>query len=207
MVKATLAGRLAITQPHAHFPLGRMRERIRWARKIIHKVWDEGSVISTEKKNTNEWCKDNHSPAPRNRVVGLTPSQSTATIEQLLPTTLKHDIKRYGTSPWPLWVSWVPCNLLPIPCLLTEAAEWCNREALIQLKLVLLGGEGEGRGMTRCGMREHFLRDYCIMYWRSLSYWRTTQNLTHLIHLFERIPFEAAVFSCGVSFMWFVQCS
>lgn len=41
---------LALTQPPACLPLGRMRKRIRWARKIIHKGWDEKSVISVGKK-------------------------------------------------------------------------------------------------------------------------------------------------------------
>lgn len=47
---------LALTQPPACLPLGRMRERIRWARKIIHKGWDERSVISVGKKKY-KWVK------------------------------------------------------------------------------------------------------------------------------------------------------
>lgn len=122
-------------------------------------------------KNTNEWCKDNHSPAPRSRVVGLMPSQSTATTEQQLPSfMLSRTLKGMEHLLDPLGSAGSPATSCPLPAYLqkqhsdTVEKPWHGKHATtVQLKPLFCWGRGRGRSRTRCGMREHFLKVYCRM--------------------------------------------
>lgn len=116
-VGLTLASGKALTLAHCSLP-SRPRDTVQRSKLRKLMGWRRKSNLINQEKTKNKWCKGNQRPRPTGRLMHSHCLSSKYSRKHRTPKQhfcytsfiVEQDNIWYGTSLWPVWVSWSDCD-------------------------------------------------------------------------------------------------